>query len=1067
MRSHRSVATREGRNVVTRALSLSCLGVLLAGSPAAAVAMAQPGACDCRAEATRLTEAEGRVRDLERRLAEIERALDANTEQEQRTRAAREPFEREFDRQLGDGPGTGTGAFVQIDGIEVRYGTGGRVEMYQQGQLVPRNHPASPYMTRLRDEMDAADARLKELAEERAELEWQRGEARREIAEAERDAAARRRELDECLRGCQGSADDAEPPAAGDVAEPSVRIESVLSISPDGLPWPVEEQVGAPTSKDMADISDVVARRLSQQLLDLLPPLFTPENTGGASITDLPPPRSDRLLELVPSLLNPAPQSPRGAGDPAGTPAESDDEDDDATEEHGLATPRTVEQYVRALLESELGPPATSTSGREFRLTTAPIEFRGPAGSESQTPIGVVEEIRPHSGGAGSWRMAQGLSVESGFSHNWQWSQTDGTQRVTFESPRLEILTPGGFDWAAGAVEPTFLEEFVEAQRQSPQGRLGTSASVTLVTGPGPNEFHGAAWPDPGGYRRRVLGEAGGTARELSLLLARGGWPVQGSFGRPPGFQAQSPLRVGANPTLNAINEVGLSQSPSLLYGSRLSASSIANIAPLPIGLQGTGRLESALGGWRHRSAQPWAFYPAAGFGQAQDQGGFLRRVFGEPAAMPPVGPQGYEPAFYNLGRGPTTQDRYGLVKKLAEVTDPTQRETQTPGSLSFRSDYVLDGTWASPAVDGRSHGFPGLYAGHAAALSLLSQAVALATAGHTAVVTEERPSFPSAGNDPTGFLDTLPGQSGFLNVASSGALAPIASAPASAPELPTDDGYQLIILTFVNAAVGAERRDEDARMRSLPPGRPAQVVPRASASWSYRNAQRTAGGLRQASYAAASTASGRRREAQLRTPAAGEPLVSVVATGASSGEVFELQVLNPSDEPLQIASPEGLVLQPIRRGAARPVAETAGRPVATTRLTGYCLDYAKPPPPAGMLYQVAPEPVQQRYRSMRRLLEAGRSLAQAGVLNPDSEAGAYATFISQWALWTKQHGWDLPAFTREFIDRTRKNLASMGRPWSPDAEALLEQVAPNRFADILAVLLEAEALERRETVDR
>jgi hypothetical protein len=215
------------------------------------------------------------------------------------------------------------------------------------------------------------------------------------------------------------------------------------------------------------------------------------------------------------------------------------------------------------------------------------------------------------------------------------------------------------------------------------------------------------------------------------------------------------------------------------------------------------------------------------------------------------------------------------------------------------------------------------------------------------------------------------------------------------------------------------------------------------------------------------SAGQGQRQPAQGGTPA-----VSLVATGASSGDAFNIEVIDPSGRPLRVVAPDGLVLQPIRQSGNRPAPSSAAGAAAgaaaaadpASKIVGYCLEYLKPPPPKDALYQVASSALQQKYAPMRRILEAGRALTDAGLLKPDSDPAAYATFIQQWALWTKLENWNFDEFSREFVDRTRKNVANLGRQWTPAMDAALKTAAPNRFNDIMAVLLEAETLRRNET---
>jgi hypothetical protein len=181
---------------------------------------------------------------------------------------------------------------------------------------------------------------------------------------------------------------------------------------------------------------------------------------------------------------------------------------------------------------------------------------------------------------------------------------------------------------------------------------------------------------------------------------------------------------------------------------------------------------------------------------------------------------------------------------------------------------------------------------------------------------------------------------------------------------------------------------------------------------------------------------------------------VTVTATGASSGAAFTLEVLGRAGEPIQVLAPDGLVLQPVRQDP-RPVRAGAAGGL-TASMVGFCLEYHKPPPPKGMVYQVAPESIQKRFQSMRSILRAGRALKDAGLLNPDSDPETYATFVQQWALWTRLEGWNFNQFTNELLDRTRKNVESAGVRWTDVMRDGIRDAARNRFNDILAVLLEA-----------
>jgi hypothetical protein len=171
--------------------------------------------------------------------------------------------------------------------------------------------------------------------------------------------------------------------------------------------------------------------------------------------------------------------------------------------------------------------------------------------------------------------------------------------------------------------------------------------------------------------------------------------------------------------------------------------------------------------------------------------------------------------------------------------------------------------------------------------------------------------------------------------------------------------------------------------------------------------------------------------------------------------------MIDAGGNPIEIVAPDGLVLQAVRQGAVRAAAQS-GQPVISTPVIGFCLEYLKPPPPPGTIYQVAPEAVQQRYRAIRPVLEAGRALADAQMFRPDSDPDTYATFIRQWAVWTRLESWDEAAFTREFVAHTRRNVEDAGQVFTEVMRDTLEGAAPHRFMDILVVLVEADGLTGR-----
>jgi len=189
----------------------------------------------------------------------------------------------------------------------------------------------------------------------------------------------------------------------------------------------------------------------------------------------------------------------------------------------------------------------------------------------------------------------------------------------------------------------------------------------------------------------------------------------------------------------------------------------------------------------------------------------------------------------------------------------------------------------------------------------------------------------------------------------------------------------------------------------------------------------------------------------------------SLVANGASSGEALELQVFDPSGKVKNVAMREGIALEPLEKTSARPVAEAApkGVKVVSKPITIYCAEYSKAPPEPGMQYRIAPRSIQQQYASARPVLLAGRKLAAAGMLHPDSNPKAYVDSVRQYALWTKLEGWNQQQFTDHFVERTRKNAEALHVQWTPQMENALRNAAPGRWKDISRVLELAKIISR------
>ena len=208
---------------------------------------------------------------------------------------------------------------------------------------------------------------------------------------------------------------------------------------------------------------------------------------------------------------------------------------------------------------------------------------------------------------------------------------------------------------------------------------------------------------------------------------------------------------------------------------------------------------------------------------------------------------------------------------------------------------------------------------------------------------------------------------------------------------------------------------------------------------------------------------------AAMRPAAEEEPAVdtsaeitySLVANGNSSGNALELQVFDPSGRVKQAEIPEGTILEPVKLGAAKPVAERAARGanLLTKQLTAYCVDYLKLPPQVGMLYRLASQAVQDKFKPITAVLRAGRESAAKGQFHPDSDAKAYNDSIRQYALWSKLENWDEQKFGEVFLDKTKQNAVSAKVKWTKQMEQAVRGLVPGRWRDISMVLDQAAKL--------
>jgi hypothetical protein len=187
----------------------------------------------------------------------------------------------------------------------------------------------------------------------------------------------------------------------------------------------------------------------------------------------------------------------------------------------------------------------------------------------------------------------------------------------------------------------------------------------------------------------------------------------------------------------------------------------------------------------------------------------------------------------------------------------------------------------------------------------------------------------------------------------------------------------------------------------------------------------------------------------------------SIVSNGKSTGEAFQLQLVDSTGKVKSVRMPEGTVLEAIRPGVTQPVTARGGANLVTQPLNGFCLEFEKQPPAEGTMYRIADEETQQKYRSLRYLSGAGAQMKQKNMFHPDSNPAAYNDAIMQYAVWVKMNGWTLEQFIQHFIERTKKNAEALKVKWTAEMETTLRNAGPGRWGDISEMLKEAQDLEK------
>jgi hypothetical protein len=189
-------------------------------------------------------------------------------------------------------------------------------------------------------------------------------------------------------------------------------------------------------------------------------------------------------------------------------------------------------------------------------------------------------------------------------------------------------------------------------------------------------------------------------------------------------------------------------------------------------------------------------------------------------------------------------------------------------------------------------------------------------------------------------------------------------------------------------------------------------------------------------------------------------PSVLLVSLGTSTGEAFRAYVLG--DGPPSI---EGMaMLKPVDASPA-VVAQLEQRMrsagAALTTVEGFCFEFDKQVPQAGTAYVFASPSEQQRFEPLARVMEAGKRVLDAGGLTPDTQLDTYYPSITQWAIWTREKGFDMESFGEAWLGHVRKNAEQSGQPFTEELARIVQERVPGRWRDIQKILEEADGIAR------
>lgn len=218
-------------------------------------------------------------------------------------------------------------------------------------------------------------------------------------------------------------------------------------------------------------------------------------------------------------------------------------------------------------------------------------------------------------------------------------------------------------------------------------------------------------------------------------------------------------------------------------------------------------------------------------------------------------------------------------------------------------------------------------------------------------------------------------------------------------------------------------------------------------------------------------------------------PKVKIVGRGTSTGQVFEVQVENPGDCPVDVFMPHGAVLKPkgyvgrvikgillggnlaplkdfqmmMTEGGANEFSHrlptTGGmhfvapeQSAASFLLRGFCLELHKLPPHERTEYKLADAGDAQKFAAHRELISRAHRMFYERKIAPQLNT---LDGVIQWSVWVSREKMDQKDFGKEFMKLVEQNYKAKKAKWDKKAKQEAKAIGDDLWVAVSKVLAE------------